>query len=487
MPSTLPPKSCLICSYFTTVCCTLARLFAQAGIDIVFSNGLSFNAMRNDKGNNLANTIFSFRSSYRYNSSVNITEVRSVTPIEQNNIGASTASDIDQRMVDNYRRLQAKYNKYRDDNDVKPSEARRVIIEELNKAISECLNIEITSLGNVEDGKGSIFFQKPDYDKDFSFDVLSSGEKEVIDLLLDLYLRKDMYNDSVYLIDEPELHISTSIQRKLMIEIDKMVGDNCQIWIATHSIGLLRSLQEELRDKSDIIRFDGDKQWAKETYTLKPMEKSRKNWQTLFTTALDDLTALLVPKRIIYCEGRDKLSGNGSDKGMDAQVYNTIFACEYPDTLFISSGGNTELDQRSEIAIAIIGKALPQTDIWVLKDRDMASGKSAVESDRQEYLRLNPDNHRVLKRFEIENYLFDKAVLRKYCIAQGRDLDTVKYDNLNLDIENGDIKSSCNAIKNACGVVGSVNAEIFKVGLASFITTDMPIYAELKAIIFERK
>ena len=29
---------------------------------------------------------------------------------------------------------------------------------------------------------------------------------------------------------------------------------------------------------------------------------------------------------------------------------------KYHDTLFISSGGNTELDQRSEIALAIITK-----------------------------------------------------------------------------------------------------------------------------------
>jgi len=265
-----------------------------------------------------------------------------------------------------------------------------------------------------------------------------------------------------------------------------MIDSNCQIWIATHSIGLLRAIQDELKDKSDIIKFDEKNEWAKEKYTLTPMAKTRKNGQEIFATALDDITTLLAPKRIIYCEGKDKPSGDGSDKGMDAKVYNTIFENEYPDTLFISSGGNTELDQRSEIAIAIIGKSLPETEILVLKDRDMGSGKLVTEKDRQEYLRLNPYNHRVLKRYEIENYLFDKSVLKKYCISNNRTLDEGKYDSLGFDIINDDIKAQCSTIKNICGVVGSINANKFKIFLSSYLTPDMPLYTELKEVVFNR-
>jgi len=330
---------------------------------------------------------------------------------------------------------------------------------------------------------------KADHDSDFSFNVLSSGEKEVVDILLDLYLRKDTYNDTVFLLDEPELHISTAIQRKLLVEIDKMIGDNCQIWIATHSVGFLRALQEELKEKSDIIMFDEENEWAKRAYVLSPMQRTRKNWCKLFATALDDVTSLLAPKRIIYCEGRDKPAGDGTDKGMDAKVYNTIFEGEFPDTLFISSGGNTELDQRSEIAITIIGKALPETEILVLKDRDMGSGKIVTEEGRQEYLSLNLDSHRVLGRYELENYLFDKAVLQKFCEAasSSRTFDEAKYDALRFDVINDDIKAHCNSIKNICGVVGSVNPDKFKIQLSRFITPELPIYGELKKVIFERK
>lgn len=96
---------------------------------------------------------------------------------------------------------------------------------------------------------------------------------------------------------------------------------------------------------------------------------------------------------------------------------NSIFSEKYHDTIFVSSGGNTELDQRSDIALAILTKVFNGVEILVLKDRDISSGKLNEESDRQLYLSNNPHNHRVLARWEIENYLFDKEVLKKYCCA----------------------------------------------------------------------
>ena len=59
------------------------------------------------------------------------------------------------------------------------------------------------SIGNIEANQGTIFFKKIDHPKEFEFNVLSSGEKEVVDILLDLYLRQEEYNETIFLIDEP--------------------------------------------------------------------------------------------------------------------------------------------------------------------------------------------------------------------------------------------------------------------------------------------
>lgn len=384
--------------------------YRHQNIEIEFDQGGFSNVRSSKEAAGLQNTLFSFRSSFRYNGALSVKESRAVSEITKNDYGASSASDLDWRIDQNYRRLNIKYNKYLNEKDCRPSEAKAHIIKELNDAISNCLELTIDNLGNIEAGQGTFFFKKDDTADTFEYDVLSSGEKEVVDILLDLYLRKDEYTDSIYIIDEPELHLNTAIQRKLLIEINKMIPANCQIWIATHSIGFLRALQDELNEFSQIIEFKEENNWASEAYTLTPMVKSRNNWRNIFATALDDLTGLVSPKRIVYCEGRAEPTSTGGERGFDAEVFNSIFGEKYPDTLFISSGGNTELDQRSVIAISILSKVFPDVEILVLKDRDMASGKETTEEDRLLYLSNNPQNHRVLKRFEIENYLFDKEV-----------------------------------------------------------------------------
>lgn len=455
-------------------------------INIEFDNG-DFAQVRELKmTEGKQKTIFSFRSSFRYNSVLNVTETKAVSDIVNNDFGASSASDIDQRIDQNYRRLNIKYNRYLNDIDCKPSEAKVHIIGELNNAISNCLMLRIDNLGNIESNQGTIFFRKDDTPDPFEYNVLSAGEKEVVDILLDLYLRKDEYVDSIYIIDEPELHLNTAIQRKLLVEINKMVPENCQIWVATHSIGFLRALQDELGGVSQIIEFKEENRWASESYILEPMIKSRNNWRIIFKTALDDLTGLVSPKRIIYCEGRAEPTISGGERGLDAIVYNTIFGEKYPETLFVSSGGNTELDQRSTIAISILSKVFSDVEIWVLKDRDMASGKDVSETNRQEYLRKFP-NHRVLKRFEIENYLYDKEVLKKYCEAKSKIFDEPSYDVFVSDITNQHIKDSTGRIKEFCNIHESINAEKFKKALAEVIEPTMEVYRELEGVIFRRE
>jgi len=159
-------------------------------IEIEFVEG-PYNAMRAVRESaGKPNTVFSFRSPYRYNSSVKISEIRATNPIWQNNYGAGDASSLDSKMEDNYRRLQAMINRYMEEKDAKPSEARSKIIGDLNSSIKKCLQLEIIGVGNVEADKGTLYFRKHDHPNEFDFNVLSSGEKEVVDLLLDLYLRR---------------------------------------------------------------------------------------------------------------------------------------------------------------------------------------------------------------------------------------------------------------------------------------------------------
>ena len=414
-----------------------------------------------------------------------IKDIRAVDEITLNNYGASTANALDQKMLVNYRRLLAKYSRYRDENDVRPSEARRHIIGELNKSLNNCIELSIDDIGDVESDRGTIYFRKQDHLEVFDFNVLSSGEKEVVDIILDLYLRKDDYNDTIFLIDEPELHVNTTIQRKLLKEISSLIGQNCQIWLATHSIGFLRSLQEDFGKDCEIIRFEDGVNFASESHTLSPMAKTRANWMSIFEVALDDLIGLIAPNRIIYCEGKAEIK-RGKEDGFDAKVYNTIFSHTYQNSLFVSSGGNTELEQRREIAITVLKKVITDVEILVLKDRDFASGAKTREVDRQAYLLNNPAHHRTLKRWEIENYLYDKEVLERYCERMSLTFDNESYKKIVADISNDEVKGLTGQIKRVCGVVGNIGIEQFKLRLAECICPGMGVYKELEDCIFRR-
>jgi len=461
--------------------------FNQTNILIDF-NDKKFETMFQEKSvQGKENTIFSFRSPYRYNSNLKVIQSSAREEIRLNNYGATYTTDIDAKMEENYRRLHIKYNEYLDKVDCRPSEAKEEIMGEINLSLKNCLDLTITSIGNIEASKGTLFFRKPDHGTEFDFNVLSSGEKEVVDILLDLYLRKDVYNDTIFIIDEPELHINTSIQRKLLLEINKLIGENCQIWIATHSLGFLRALQEDLRDKCQIIYFSPGVNWASEEQILKPMPPKRTRWQEIFETALDDLTGLIAPKRIIYCEGKDKPGTGGEEQGLDAVVYNNIFSEKYPETIFVSSGGNTELDKRSEIGIAILSKVFSDIEILVLKDRDMLSGREETKNSRDIYLENNPKNHRVLKRLEIENYLYDKDVLKGYCLTKNLQFNEEEYNSFVTDIENQSVKDETGRIKNYCDIRTSITPECFKKALSLHIKEGMAVYSELEECIFGRR
>lgn len=435
-----------------------------------------------DSSSGLSRKSFYIRTAYRFTSKFNVQQLSALQTIFETRDDPISSIALDTRLESNYRRLLgASYSEFFNGNKT-GSQVRDELIGSINKIIGNILDIKISSLGNILEKKGELYFEKGNA-KDFPYANLSSGEKEVVDIIIDLIIKTKDYDDTVFCIDEPELHLNTAIQRKLLIEIEKLIPDNCQLWVATHSIGFLRAVQDELKFKTQILDFS-EKEYFTGVHTIAPMKTTRKNWQRIFKTALEDLSGLLSPEVIVYCEGRDRPGLNGIEKGFDALVFNNIFSESRPEILFVSSGGNTELDQRSEIAISILSKVFENLKILVLKDRDMASGRITNSNDRLVYLQNNPKNHRLLSRWEIENYLFDKEVLKKYCLTNNLIFDEPAYDYFVVDIENQNIKDDSSRIKNFCGIVGSISAEMFKLQLSNQITSDMMVYTELDKCIF---
>ena len=65
----------------------------------------------------------------------------------------------------------------------------------------------------------------------------------------------------------------------------------------------MRTLQNDLKEKSQILDFS-EKDYFTGEQPIQPIVPNRQNWMRIFGTALDDLTNLIAPNRIVYCEGR---------------------------------------------------------------------------------------------------------------------------------------------------------------------------------------
>jgi energy-coupling factor transporter ATP-binding protein EcfA2 len=439
-----------------------------------YNRGDAVQLTLSDEQQTISRTSFYVRSAYRFTSALSVGSIQALGDPLADERRPGSSFRLDQRLQTNYERMLGQLLTAFWQQGVTGQQVRQQLIGSLNDRLERVLEIRVSELGDVSAGKGQLFFEKGG-SKNFPFENLSAGEKEVIDLLVDLVVKTPIFSDTVYAIDEPELHLNTSIQRKLLSELASLIPENCQLWVATHSIGFLRALQQDLAEHSQVFDFS-EADYFTGAKTIAPMTRTRSNWKRVFSTALEDLTGLLAPEAIVYCEGKpEPLLGN-IEQGLDALVYNQVFEAEFPETLFISSGGGAVPVKNSELALQVLSKAFDSVSLRLLKDRD-----EKTDHDRLAFLAAAPAN-RMLVRREIENYLFAFEILSKCSTDNGCTLTKADFDALVPDERTADLKLVAQKLKQLCGFSGSVAA--FKMYAAQFIAPTTVTYAELKACVF---
>ncbi len=222
-------------------------------------------------------------------------------------------------------------------------------------------------------------------------------------------MKRDEAKEAVSCIDEPELHVATALQGPLIASILELLREPSKLWVATHSIGIVREAYRMLRERSGEvvfldfsgIDFDG-------SVTITPSTPNRVFWENMYEVALDDLASLVAPQRIVICEG----SKDKHVKAFDARCYNQLFADELPETLFISQGGSGEVIQ-SQHLVAILKAIASGIVVEKLIDRDDMADK--------ERSRKIAERIRVLGRRELEEYLYDPEVMRTFLQTEGKE------------------------------------------------------------------
>ena len=132
----------------------------------------------------------------------------------------------------------------------------------------------------------------------FVFKNLSGGEKAAFDLILDMAVMRRYYDDTIYCIDEPESHMNARLQAELLSVLYELIPENCQLMLATHSMGMMRRARDiEAESPGSVVFLDfGDRDFDK-PQIIEPATPNRKFWKNAYDVALGDLSELVAPGR----------------------------------------------------------------------------------------------------------------------------------------------------------------------------------------------
>ncbi len=376
-----------------------------------------------------------------------------------------------------------------DDGSITLDAYKKQILGDIRNALSVLFpELKLDSLGNPLEG-GTFRFTKG-LSTGFSFKNLSGGEKAAFDLILDLIVARRSYDDTLFCIDEPESHMNARLQAELLSVLYDLIPKNCQLMLATHSIGMMRRARDiETKNPGSVVFLDfGDRDFDK-PQIIEPAKPDRTFWERAHKVALDDLAALVAPKRVVICEGEPMTSQPVGNHSHDARCYERIFEDEFPETRFVSMGNDWQVVGDKRGLAATLLSLIDGLEVVRLIDRDDRTEGKIAE--------LRCDGIRVLSKRNLESYLFDDEVLRAFAESVGKadkaqelltrkeSIRTARTGNAQDDLKpaSGQIYVAC---KEILGLTqhGNTTEEFMQETLAPLIKPGLSVYDELKRDIF---
>ncbi len=433
---------------------------------------------------------FYFRSAYRNEPDFQIDSMqRQSDPTASIRLSSLIQNDL--TVSANYQRLIANTisGVYDSANDSKTVGHLR---DELTGKISAAMervfeDLKFSSLGEPL-RNGSFYFTKGTT-VNFHYRNLSAGEKSAFDLILDMVVQSRYYPDAIYCIDEPETHMHTRLQGKVLRELFLLIPGNSQLWLSTHSIGMLQEAEEiEKENPGTVVFLDFSDRDFDVDQIIRPSKISRAVLDKFYELAFGDFAKLMLPQIIVFCEGN---TNGKSRKDYDKSIYTIIFENEHPEAFFISGGSCSEIEVIDKNLGEIMTKLLANTKVIKIIDRDDLSDQEVDE--------LYKKGIKTLSRRHLESYLLDDCIIRKLCEGVGK---SEKYDEC-IDkkrkaIENvvsqgkpsDDIKSARGEIYLGLKQIlelsrcGNTADAFLRDTIAPLITSETEVYKQLEKDIF---
>jgi ABC-type cobalamin/Fe3+-siderophores transport system ATPase subunit len=218
-------------------------------------------------------------------------------------------------------------------------------------------------------------------------ETLSSGEREVVNIVFDFLLRAP--KDCIIVFDEPELHLHPELSYKLLQTLSR-AGERNQFIFCTHSPEIISASLENTVIFISPPRTATDNQ----AVVVHQDDETHHALQTLGQS----IGVISLGKKLILIEGQES--------SLDKQTYGAILKNQFPEFVMVPVGGKGTLRSFEEIRSSVLNKTIWGVEFFLLCDRDAvnAFGKAAVESSLSSRVRM-------LDRYHLENYFLDADTL----------------------------------------------------------------------------
>jgi len=255
----------------------------------------------------------------------------------------------------------------------------------------------------LDEKVAQITFRKGD--SEIHYDYLSSGEKEVFNILINLLIRAPLYQDTIYFLDEIDVHLNTKLQYDLIKEIiENWIPENCQLWTASHSLGFIEYAKQS--DIASIIDFDNyDFDLPR---VLLPEPKGNPDIYEI-AVGKDFLPSLFKQMNIYFVENKDR------------DYYATVGIA---NSIFVSDNNRNSVFHKARV-----------TDFKGIVDRDFLSDDDIVQ------IQQNYPNLTVLRYYSIENYLYHPDNIAEYYKKKNITFDKENYIAQLTEVKNRTIKT----------------------------------------------
>lgn len=222
----------------------------------------------------------------------------------------------------------------------------------------------------------------------FPIESLSSGEREVINIVFDFILRNPSH--SIIVFDEPELHLHPELSYKLLQTL-QTTGEQNQFIFCTHSPDIITASLEH----SVVFISPPSSPPSNQAITVHEDDETHQALRLLGQS----IGIIALGKRIVLIEG--------TDASLDKQMYGSIIKSRFPNLVLVPSGGKEVISSFSSIIESILNKTMWGVEFFMLCDRDAVPlhiDRVSVEAEANGRLK-------VLPRYHIENYFLDENIL----------------------------------------------------------------------------